>query len=459
MNSALAIKSTVIFLLVSFLAFSGARADDRGDWKKIDVPPGTYQTTDGNGVAREITPSCSGGPVCTTNAAGVPSCRLGNKDFSFFFKPGKDKKKLVVFFDGGGACWDSNTCVTGQQTPLAAYVPELQGISTQGLFDQSNPKNPYRDWNLVVLPYCTGDIHWGSKDQSYTDFTGAVTGVPGGSVTIHHRGFDNFLYVREWLMSRFADQEKKNNKEEDDGDEKNEREGDKINKLLVTGSSAGAYGAAFAYPHLKQAFPRANGYLLADAGNGVISDALLQQAVRLPDERWGASGNLVRNIPGMDGIFNQPADRFAPAYFSALAGFFPNDRFSQYSSLFDVIQALFFNISLNQNNIAAWGNLTPEVYGAWTNQMVNFAFITAANPNYRFYITRGCNHTVLRFNDDFYSAQTTQNPSFLNWFKALTREGENGAPPANWVNSFCSGCAIPPTPQEVRACLQRSFSN
>lgn len=453
MKSAKTIKNPLILLMLFFGFVSVASADESRDWKKIDVAPGTYQTTDGNGVAREITPSCSGGPVCTTNAAGVQSCRLGNKDFSFFFKPGKEKKKLVVFFDGGGSCWDSNTCVTGQQTPLSAYVPELKGISTQGLFDQSNPKNPYRDWNIAVLPYCTGDIHWGSKDQAYTDFTGRITGTQGGTVTIHHRGFDNFLYVREWLMNHFAEKEEKKEKGEDDNEAEN------INKLLVTGSSAGAYGAAFAYPHLKQAFPRANGYLLADAGNGVISDALLQQAVRLPDERWGASRNLVRNIPGMDGIFNQPADRFAPAYFSALAGFYPQDRFSQYTTLFDVIQALFFNISLNQNNIAAWGNLTPQVYGAWTNQMVNFAFITAANPNYRFYIASGCNHTVLRFNDDYYSTQTTQVPSFLNWFKALTKEGEDGAPPANWVNSFCSGCAIPPTAQEVGTCLQRSFSN
>ena len=453
MKSAKTIKNPLILLMLFFGFVSVASSDESRDWKKIDVAPGTYQTTDGNGVAREITPSCSGGPVCTTNAAGVQSCRLGNKDFSFFFKPGKEKKKLVVFFDGGGSCWDSNTCVTGQQTPLSAYVPELKGISTQGLFDQSNPKNPYRDWNIAVLPYCTGDIHWGSKDQAYTDFTGRITGTQGGTVTIHHRGFDNFLYVREWLMNHFAEKEEKKEKGEDDNEAEN------INKLLVTGSSAGAYGAAFAYPHLKQAFPRANGYLLADAGNGVISDALLQQAVRLPDERWGASRNLVRNIPGMDGIFNQPADRFAPAYFSALAGFYPQDRFSQYTTLFDVIQALFFNISLNQNNIAAWGNLTPQVYGAWTNQMVNFAFITAANPNYRFYIASGCNHTVLRFNDDYYSTQTTQVPSFLNWFKALTKEGEDGAPPASWVNSFCSGCAIPPTAQEVGTCLQRSLSN
>ena len=448
MKNLKAIKCAVAILFFCFTAIAEAEDKSSRDWKKIDVAPGTYQVTDGNGASREIAPSCSGGPVCTIDTTtGRPSCREGNKQFSFFYKPGKEKEKLVVYFDGGGACWDSNTCVTGQQTPLAAYVPEIKGGPiNEGLLDQQNQKNPYRDWSVAVIPYCTGDIHWGSKDQNYTDFTGAVTGAPGGQVTIHHRGFDNFLYVRDWLVKRNTQSEKQ---------EKNTVD---VKKLLVTGSSAGGYGAVFAYPHLKQAFPQAQGYLMADAGNGVVSEALLQQAVRSPDERWGASNNLVRAIPGVDGIFNLPADRFAQGFYSALAGYYPQDRFSQYSTLFDVIQVLFYNISLNQNDIAAWANLTPQVYGAWTQQMVNNAFVTAANPNYRFYIASGCNHTVLSFNDDFYNTRTTQDVSFLAWFKALTKEGDDGAYPDKWKNSFCAGCTIPPTPQEVGACLQRSLS-
>ena len=456
MQSLKAIKSALAIILIAVVSIPAAQADKSKDWTKIDVDPGTYQTTDGNGVARSIAPSCSGGPVCTIDAAtGIPTCRTGNKQYSFYFKPGKEKKKLVVYFDGGGACWDSNTCVTGQQTPLSTYAAEIRnGVSTEGLFDQRNPKNPYRDWNIAVLPYCTGDIHWGSNDQQYTDFTGAVTGIRGGSVILHHRGFDNFLFVRDWLVQRFTD------KEEDDDDDDKKKKGsaskDNIKQLLVTGSSAGGYGAALAYPHMKQAFPKAQGYLMADAGNGVISDVLLQQAVRSPDARWGAAQNFIRNIPGMDGVFNLPANRFASAYYSAMAGFYPNDRFSQYTTLFDVVQALFYNISLNQNDIAAWPNITPEIYSDWTNQMVNHAFVTAANPNYRFYIAPGCNHTILPFNDDFYNTRTTQAPSFLSWFKALTREGEDGLAPANWVNSFCSGCQVPPTPQELGACLHRA---
>lgn len=453
MKNLIAIKSAVLVFLLSFAGFAAADSKNHGEWEKIDVAPGTYQTTDGNGVAREIAPSCSGGPVCTPDANGRPNCRLGDKQFSFYYKPGKEKK-LLVFFDGGGSCWDSNTCVTGQVVaPEGSYVPELKdSVSTQGLFDQNNPQNPYRDWSMVAIPYCTGDIHLGSKDQDYADFTGAVTGTPGGTVTIHHRGFDNFLYVREWLMQRFdeegGDKKRKGRKDDDDS----------VKRLLVTGSSAGAYGAVFSYPHLKQAFPKAEGYLMADAGNGVVSDTLLEQALRQPTARWGATNNLVHAIPGLDGIFDMPPDRFAQGFYTALARYYPQDRFSQYSTLFDVIQTLFYNISLNQNEIGVWFDFVPRI-GPWATQMANNVEVTAAaNPNYRFYIAPGCNHTVLRFNDDFYGTQSGQAPSFLSWFKALTKDGEDGAYPDNWINQRCPECAAP-TPLEIGACLQRSFSN
>ena len=453
-----AIKSAVLIVFLSLSAVAGATASQTSEWIKIDVAPGTYQTTDGNDITRDITPSCSGGPVCVRDpVTGRPNCRLGNKQFSFYFKPGKEEK-LIVYFDGGGACWDSNTCVTGQQTPVPAYVPELpKTVPTEGLFDQANKKNPYRKWSIAVIPYCTGDIHFGSKDQNYTDFTGAVTGVPGGTVTIHHRGFDNFLYVRDWLMKRYRGGNKEGHREaEHDHDD----EDGKVKKLLVTGSSAGGYGAAFAYPHLKQAFPEANAYLMSDGSSGVISDALMQQAFRLPEARWGARNNVVTAIPQMNGILDLPASSFAPAFYFALAGYYPQDRFSQYTTLFDTIQVLFYNISLNQNNIPAWFAITPQVYADWSNQTAGQAFALSALPNYRFYIAGGCNHTLLRFNDDFYSGLPTSDTSFLSWFKALTREEEDGTYSAKWVNSFCAGCTQPPAPptsQEINTCLQRSF--
>ena len=48
------LKTIIAIFLLSFLAVSGTQAESYKDWKKIDVAPGTYQTTDGNGVARAV---------------------------------------------------------------------------------------------------------------------------------------------------------------------------------------------------------------------------------------------------------------------------------------------------------------------------------------------------------------------------------------------------------------------
>ena len=450
----LSTRTTRIVLSCLLSAIAGTVSADQATpaaWQKIDVPAAVYKVTDGNGAERDIAPSCSGGPVCKVDpTTGQPQCREGNKQFSFYFKPGKTQK-LLVFFDGGGACWDSNTCVTSALTPLPAYVPEIgpksDPANSGGVFNLANKDNPYRDWSMAFIPYCTGDIHWGSKDDAYTDYTGAITGTPGGQVTIHHRGFDNFLYVRQWLKGRFS---------RNTGKTAASGPASTVEKLLVTGSSAGAYGAVFGFPHLQQAFPGARGYLLADAGNGVVTDSFLQQAVQTVDASWGMAGNLAHWVPGMDSTAVLPADRYIDAYYFALAGYYPKDRFSQYTTHWDVVQALFYNIMLNQNDIQAWGQITPSVLGDWVGQMVNHISVTAANPNYRFYVGAGCNHTALRFNDDFYGSSSTQAIPFLSWFKALTKDDDEVSALA-WQNTFCDSCSAPPTQQEATACMQRSF--
>ena len=435
------------FVCVLFFSMLGvAHAEHSSNqWKKIDVAPGVYTVRDGNGAERQIRPSCSGGPVCTRDATtGQTTCRPGDTDYSFYYKRGKSSK-LLVFFDGGGACWDSTTCVTGNLTPVPAYVPELgpgsDPATKGGLFNLQNADNPYRDWSMVYVPYCTADVHWGSRDQTYLDFTGAATGTPGGTITLHHRGFDNFLYVREWIKHRFG--------EDDD-------EIEAVKKLLVVGSSAGAYGAAFAYPHLRKMFPRAKAYALADGGNGVMTDSFLNQAVKGVNASWGVEQNLATWIPGITTLGSQSAGNFLNAYYFALTGYHSRDRFAEYTTTWDVAQAVFYNIMLNQSNIAAWLNLSPAVYGAWTGQMVNNIYTRNAIPNYRFYVAEGCNHTVLRYNDDFYKPASNQDIAFLDWFGALTRGRSSSAP--TWQSSFCQNCTVPPTLAQVNACLMRSIA-
>jgi len=446
----------IFSLLLIAPLFVPAHADE-ASWRQIDVPAGAYQITDANGMSRQIAPSCSGGPVCILDPqTGQPNCHTGDKAFHFYFKPG-EKDKLMVYFDGGGACWSDHTCITAALSGFSAYVPEIpvdaNPAGKKGVFDLGNEDNPYRDWSMVYIPYCTGDIHWGSQDTQYTDFTGAITGTPGGKVPIHHRGFDNFLYVQNWLKSTFSKKSKKHHLI---------TRKSRVKKLLVTGSSAGAYGAAFSYAHLKHTFPNAKGYLLADAGTGVVSDALLQQVFNPPADRWGSAQNLVQFIPGMPQMAQEPADTFAISMYGLLANYYPNDRFAQYTTHWDATQVLFSNIMQHENDPSVWLSITPELYQYWVTRMLGIHFANAANANYRFYLAPGCKHTVLRFNDDFYARDRGQVP-FRDWFAALTgsqeeadeRHEHDASLPA-WENSFCTDCGAPPNDaQAFAACLAR----
>jgi hypothetical protein len=68
----------------------------------------------------------------------------------------------VVFFEGGGACWDAFTCanpIDSNRPPTAPqfYKPAISPGDDprilNGLFDLANSRNPVKDWSFVYIPY------------------------------------------------------------------------------------------------------------------------------------------------------------------------------------------------------------------------------------------------------------------------------------------------------------------
>jgi hypothetical protein len=120
-------------------------------------------------------------PVTLPVASGA-SCGNGTPARIFVNRTPKTTK-TVVYFEGGGACWDQNSCLGkgklsevasnpngvgdnyfstltfaayGMSTPLVTRTPLLGKIFTQ-------------DWNIVYVPYCTGDVHTGNNVVVYND--------------------------------------------------------------------------------------------------------------------------------------------------------------------------------------------------------------------------------------------------------------------------------------------------
>ena len=80
-------------------------------------------------------------------------------------------------------------------------------------FLQRNDVNtPTHDFNMVYVPYCTGDVHTGNNVIVYDDPLGEQA-----SVTFHHAGHDNMQKVISWVDGQFTH----------------------VPRMLVTGCSAG----------------------------------------------------------------------------------------------------------------------------------------------------------------------------------------------------------------------------
>jgi hypothetical protein len=81
-------------------------------------------------------------------------------EFAFQVIPG-DSDKLLFYFQGGGACWDKVSTVT---LPLCTTDSSPSGLN--GIFDRTNVDNKYRDYTIVQVLYCSGDI-FGNISISY----------------------------------------------------------------------------------------------------------------------------------------------------------------------------------------------------------------------------------------------------------------------------------------------------
>ena len=336
----------------------------------------------------------------------------------FWVRPG-DPKKLAVVFDGGGACWDDLTCshpygvgAMGGARPapgalLQFYTPAIPPDADPsrygGLLDLDDPANPVRDWTGVAVPYCTGDVHLGSADRVY-DGVGQPQ-LPS-SFTLRHRGQDNFMVVLDWIAKNLPQD---------------------VEDLLVTGASAGGYGAAGHFPWLAQQFPQARLSVLADASQGVTTPAF-----DAGDPGRGAwNPQLAPWVFGSDPLAVRSHElmrRGAAAY--------PQGRFAQYTTTADGVQVGFYAVMRIRHGPGEGdcSRLTPD----WNRQMLaTLAQDKALLPNFRAYVQRGTGHTILG-DDDFYVAPPRA-PSMAAWLRTML---DPAAGPA-WGHGQCPGCLRP----------------
>ena len=320
----------------------------------------------------------------TVVPGGAAICSDGSP-YRFFVHRG-DPGRLLIEFEGGGACWSGATCDADVYNKAVTSDPEVarQTGQLQGIYDRTNPANPLKDFTHVYIPYCTGDLHWGNAVASYT----SPLGKP---YVIQHKGALNATTALNWAGANVPSPA----------------------QVVVAGCSAGGYGAALWSAKIAQAYPGARMVELADSAAGVVPDGFFATTLT----SWNVADAWPAFIPDLALDRLDPGTLTLPKLYTSVAGFFPTAAFSQFNTRTDSVQIFFY--ALSKGSISA-----TDVFD-WSAKMAgNVEQISAANPNFRAYLAPGTEHCIIN-RPSFYT-QAVGGKKFSDWVTTLLSGADPG---------------------------------
>ena len=118
---------------------------------------------------------------------GSGSTCLNGSPYQFTVSPG-DPDNVLLYFQGGGACWDNLNFVI-----MPTCTTKAKRHAQRGVFNRNDVRNPYRTWTVVEVLYCTGDLHIGNAKKKYDNFL--------FKNTVQHKGSMNSDLVLDWLIA------------------------------------------------------------------------------------------------------------------------------------------------------------------------------------------------------------------------------------------------------------------
>jgi hypothetical protein len=320
--------------------------------------------------------------------------------------------RLVIYLEGGGVCSSPGFCgynpanvnqvLAGdaQQaiTTIGGAIAGRQQPGIFGFFETGNAANPFRDWNMVYVPYCTGDVHFGARPNAT---------IPGLAQPQQFVGYSNMQKFIARIVPTFKNQ---------------------VSRVILTGASAGSFGAGLNLSLVQDSF-----------GDSALVDVLMDSGVPFADQympvcmqqRWRAAWGLNEALPP-DCTECRRADGGG---LLGLADFMmrkhPNTRLAAISSIEDEIMRLFFSVS--NNNCATYETADP---------VGNFIFGIFPGPQY----TAGLNDLRSRYastgrfasyylgGGNWLFHQHIFRPRFYDPFVSAT-----GETIAQWVEGFVGG--------------------
>ncbi|MEX0617914.1 MAG: pectin acetylesterase-family hydrolase [Pseudohongiellaceae bacterium] len=327
-------------------------------------------------------------------------CTSGPPYF-FYARSSKESDNLLIYFNGGGACWFGEACdlssEPGIHYPFAAMDENNPGFAS-GIFELDNENNPLRDYDMVSIPYCTGDVHLGAGERRYT-----YVGQDGEPVivTTHHNGFSNSRTVLNWVYETFTNP----------------------SSIVVAGSSAGAIGASFYSGLIAEQYADTPTVLVADAAGGYGSPNL-----PVAFRAWNTAA-ILPDWPEYSGETNDTLS--FEDFYIASANHNPNLTIAQYNAANDETQ-ISFTLLLGDE---------PGSFSLPLRMLNHYVEIESEVDDFFSYTAGGDVHTILT-RPIFYDYEV-EAIAFTDWLDALV----NGQTPGD------VSCV-----NEVAGCLQAPAS-
>jgi hypothetical protein len=274
---------------------------------------------------------------------------------------------LVIYMEGGGACFNDGTC--RHVAHPDGWGPDAFDANIApyniGLFDRVDDHNPFHDATYVFVPYCTGDVHAGSKPDGM-----------GGRAFV---GYGNVGHDLDYLIPKSKD----------------------VTRVILAGSSAGGFGALMNYDRTQTAFGTTPVLLLDDSGPPLEDSVMtpcLQQMFR---DAW----NLDAALPADCAACRQADGGGLENALPFLADKYADRRLGLVTSTRDGTIRSFYGYGYPDCVAGASDPLMPEdVYAGGIAELRDQKL--ADHPNFRIYSKDSAEHVWLLFSPETISPNT-----------------------------------------------------
>ena len=370
-----------IFAVAGLLALASCGGDDSASSANTAVSSTEAVASTEVPVVETIAPEPTDAPVMTPTweTVDAPSdCMCADGSAFHFYLREASPTKVLFYLEGGGACFSGDMCKPGSGTYSETISPVSKLEDSPGIFDFDNPENPFADYSVVYVPYCTGDVHAGNITKDY-----------GNGVVTQHKGFVNASNALDTMIKRFPN----------------------TTQLVVAGSSAGSFPTPVFAGIAGDRLPNADLKVFADS-SGAVPDAMGYVI-----GNWGT----LETLPDWPEIEGLTVDQFTPAYtFIKAAEHNPKITFARHDFAFDNVLSSF----------ARMAGLSPD--DLVSVMRTNESKVEATGVNVANWISPGDDHTIA-VRDEFYTEEMN-GVRFVDWFTAFM----NDSPEAD---NYCVDCA------------------